>query len=66
MRPATARADEFGGIDQCISLMIEHSLRGKCIELAVFLHHGSLPQLLLAEVVEMATDRWALHDGDDT
>lgn len=48
-----------------IEQLLRQALRGKCCELAMFLHHGDLPELLLAEVAELATDVWALRDGDD-
>lgn len=66
MPPATTRADKRGHAEECISLLVEQALRGKCIELAVFLNKGILPPLLLEEVIELTEDSWALREGDHT
>ncbi len=65
MRPAATSADKRSGLDECIALMTEQQLRGRCVELAVFLHNGQLPPLLLAEVEELAVERWALREAYD-
>jgi len=64
--PVKVRTDKRGGVADCISLLVEQALRGKCIELAVFLHRGLLPPLLLEEVIELTEDSWALREGDHT
>jgi hypothetical protein len=47
-------------------LLVDHQLRGLCIKLAVSIHHGDLPPVLLAEIEELTIDAWALRDGDHT
>ncbi len=62
---AATAADKRPGLDDCIALMIDHQLRGKCVELAVFMRRGELPPILLEEITELAGDAWALRDGGD-
>lgn len=64
-RPAASLPDTRGTLDQCISLMVDQQLRGRCVELAVHLHHGQSAPHLLAEVEELAIESWALREGDD-
>jgi len=62
---AATQADKRPGLDDCIALLVEQQLRGRCIELAVFMQRGELPPLLLSEISELAGDAWALRDGSD-
>ena len=65
MRPAATAADKRPGLDDCTALMVEQQLRGRCVELAVFLHKGELPPNLLGAVVELTVERWALREVED-
>jgi hypothetical protein len=58
--------DRRDSVDDAITEVIRHCLQGKCIELSIFLYHGTLPPLLLEEVAEIASDAWALRERDDT
>lgn len=62
-RSAATPADKRPGLDQCIALMVQQQLRGRCVELAVFLHRGELPPQLMAEISELASDAWALREA---
>jgi hypothetical protein len=63
-RPSLAEdpVEQLGGL---LAEMTRECLRGKCVELSLFLLYGLEAPMLLEEIEELASDAWAFRDGDD-
>ncbi len=66
LRQGEALMARRGGSGAGPAAHTDAQLRGKCCELALYLHHGQKPAELLAEVEELASRKWAFREGDDT
>jgi hypothetical protein len=49
-----------------VAELLKQALSFRCLELAVYLQKGELPQALLDDITGLARDVWACREQDDT